>query len=177
MTYLYLKSLHIILVITWFAGLFYLVRLFIYATEANAKPEPERSILLNQFKVMQNRLWFIITQPSALLTLFIGIWLSVETKFYYLPWFHLKVFFLVLLYSYHFLCDRIRKNINNNHFKYTSTQLRIWNEVSTVLLFAIVFLVVLKSTLGWIWGVLGLVVLSVVLMIGIKTYKKFRNDE
>ncbi|MFY0625706.1 MAG: CopD family protein [Reichenbachiella sp.] len=176
MIYLYLKSLHIILVVTWFAGLFYLVRLFIYTTEANNKNEPDKSILLKQLTLMQNRLWSIITHPSALLTLFIGTWLSIETKFYSQPWFHVKILFVVGLYVYHFLCNKIRKDMNNGIFKYSSSQLRLWNEVATLLLFSIVFIVVLKSTMTWIWGVVGLISLGVLLMLGIKIYKRYRND-
>ena len=69
MEYLYLKSLHIVFVVTWFAGLFYIVRLFIYHTEANDKPEPDRSILFKQFVHMERLLWYVITWPSAILTL------------------------------------------------------------------------------------------------------------
>ena len=66
MNILYVKALHIIFVVTWFAGLFYIVRLFIYHTEANLKSEPERSILVRHFKVAEKRLWFGITFPSMM---------------------------------------------------------------------------------------------------------------
>src|SRR5437660_9349628 len=72
--YGYIKSLHIIFVVTWFSGLFYIVRLFIYATEANDKPEPDRSVLVKQFLVMMRRLWYGITWPSAVLTLIFGLY-------------------------------------------------------------------------------------------------------
>ena len=70
--YIYLKALHIIFIVTWFAGMFYIVRLFIYNTEAAGKAEPERGILQGQFSVMIRRLWFGITWPSAILTLILG---------------------------------------------------------------------------------------------------------
>ena len=70
----YVLSLHIIFIVTWFAGLFYIVRLFIYHTEAEAKPEPEKSILQNQYKIMEKRLWYGITWPSLVLTLIFGPW-------------------------------------------------------------------------------------------------------
>ena len=176
MTYLYLKALHIIFVITWFAGLFYIVRLFIYSSEANEKSEPEKSILTKQLLMMQSRLWSIITQPSAFITLFLGIWLGVETNVWLHPWFHLKITFVFLLFIYHFYCGLIHYRMKKGVFKFTSSQLRLWNEIATLLLFAIVFLVVLKSTLDWIFGTLGLVSLGILLMIGIKIYKKIRND-
>ncbi|HVF96269.1 MAG TPA: CopD family protein, partial [Flavisolibacter sp.] len=70
--YAYLKALHIIFIVTWFAGMFYIVRLFIYNTEAAEKPEPEKSILQKQFSIMSKRLWFGITWPSAVMTLVFG---------------------------------------------------------------------------------------------------------
>ncbi len=176
MTYLYLKALHIIFVITWFAGLFYMVRLFIYNTEAQDKPEPDKTILSKQLQLMQNRLWSIITRPSAFLTLFLGIWLSIEIKAWTQPWFHLKATFVLLLFIYHFLCGKIHRQMAQGIFKKTSTQLRVWNEIATLLLFAIVFLVVLKTTLDWIYGTVGLVALGILLMLGIKMYKKYRDE-
>lgn len=176
MTYLYLKSLHIIFVVTWFSGLFYMVRLFIYTTEAHHKEEPDRSILLPQLLLMQKRLWYIISWPSAVITLLLGTWLAVEGYFWLQPWFHLKVLFVIGLFLYHVLCHKLFVQMKNNVFRYNSTQLRIWNEVATLLLFAIVFIVVLKSTLSWVWGVAGLLLIGLLLMLGIKMYKKFRND-
>ena len=77
MLYDYLKSLHLIFVVTWFAGLFYIVRLFVYQIEANEKPSPEKEILLQQYKIMTYRLWYIITWPSASLATLFAIWLLV----------------------------------------------------------------------------------------------------
>ena len=74
MDFSYLKALHIIFVVTWFAGLFYIVRLFIYHSEAESKPEPERSILQKQYKLMEKRLWYGITWPSMILTITFGSW-------------------------------------------------------------------------------------------------------
>lgn len=176
MTYLYLKSLHIIFIVTWFAGLFYMVRLFIYTTEASQKEEPEKSILLKQLVLMQSRLWNIITWPSAILTLIFGTWLAIESGFWTMPWFHLKLLFVIGLVLYHLISHRLFVQMKNNVFKYSSTQLRLWNEVATLLLFAIVFIVVLKSTMSWIWGIIGLVAIGILLMLGIKIYKKLRNE-
>lgn len=176
MTYLYLKSLHIIFVVTWFAGLFHMVRLFIYTTESNQKEEPNRTILLDQLLLMQKRLWLIISWPSAIITLVVGTWLVVESGFWTQLWFHLKLLFVLGLFLYHLLCHKLYVQMKNGVFRYSSTQLRIWNEVATLFLFAIVFIVVLKSTLSWIWGVVGLILIGILLMLGIKLYKKFRND-
>ena len=70
-----IKALHIIFVVTWFAGLFYIVRLFIYQREAQDKPERERAVLTEQFKLMSKRLWLGITWPSAIITSILGPWL------------------------------------------------------------------------------------------------------
>ena len=176
MNFLYLKSLHIIFVVTWFAGLFYIVRLFIYHTESKDLPMDSRLILQKQYKLMSKRLWTIICWPSAIITLLLAtILLYTNPQYLKLPWMHIKLGFVLLLYVYHFACHRLYKQLQNDVISYTSNKLRIWNEVATILLFAIVFLVVLKNTTGWIWGVLGLVGLSVGLMLAIKGYKRLRK--
>lgn len=176
MSYLYLKALHVIFVITWFAGLFYIVRLFIYHTEALEKDEPEKSILSKQLSLMSNRLWLIITWPSAILTLILGTLLLIsEPSWLKMPFMHIKLSFVVLLFIYHLACQKIYKLLQSGIVKYNSTQLRIFNEVATLILFAIVFLIVLKNQLSWIWGTLGLVSFAVILMVAIKLYKKFRK--
>ena len=181
MDYFYLKALHIIFVVTWFAGLFYIVRLFIYHVEAEDEDENAKVVLQKQYKLMSKRLWYGITWPSAILTAIFAFWLLFGTeigKGYLLqPWMHIKLTFVIALYVYHFLCQRIFSQLQNNQIKYSSFKLRIWNEVATVLLFAIVFLVVLKNNIGWVWGVVGLVLFSVLLMMGIKIYKKKREKK
>jgi len=92
-----------------------------------------------------------------------------------MDWMLLKLFFVFLLYTYHLICHKIFKDLQNNIIKHTALRLRIWNEVATIILFAIVFIVVLKNTTNWIYGVIGLISLSVVLMIAIKWYKRFRD--
>ncbi len=176
MLFLYLKAIHIIFVVTWFAGLFYIVRLFIYHTEAQVLPTQERDILSNQFKLMSRRLWYGITWPSSILTLIMAsILLYNFPEYLKMGWMHVKLLFVVFLYGYHFYCHYIFKYLQNNIFKYTSTQLRIWNEVATLFLVAVVFIVVLKSAITWIWAVLGLFLFAVVLMLAIKIYKKVRE--
>lgn len=176
MSYLYIKALHIIFIVTWFAGLFYMVRLFIYTTEANQKPEPDKSILTKQLLIMQNRLWFIISWPSAIITFILGFWLLFELNYWAKPWMHLKLLFVAGLYIYHLICHKIYGQMNTGTFKFTSTQFRIWNEVATLFLFAIVFIIVLKNTLSWIWGIIGLLIIGILLMLGIRLYKKIRKN-
>ncbi|MFK5879115.1 MAG: CopD family protein [Flavobacteriaceae bacterium] len=178
MDFLYLKSLHIIFVITWFAGLFYIVRLFIYQTEANKKPSPEKEILQKQYKIMSSRLWYMITWPSAILTTIFAIWMLVLRPVLLTEsWMLIKLGFVGLLFIYQLACQKIYSQLQNDIVSYSSFKLRVWNEVATILLFAIVFLVVLKSTINWIWGVVGIIAVSLLLMGGIKLYKSFREKK
>ncbi|MCD6010685.1 MAG: hypothetical protein K0Q79_547 [Flavipsychrobacter sp.] len=174
--YLYLKALHIIFIVTWFSGMFYIVRLFIYNTEANNKPEPEKSILQRQFAIMIKRLWLGITWPSAVITLILGPTLWYQLLHFGLDsWLTVKLCFVGGLYAYHFTLHAIYKQEAKGIFKYTSTQLRIWNEVATIFLIAIVMLAVVKQTLSFAWGLLGLALLMILLMSAIKIYKMVRS--
>ncbi|WP_436517603.1 CopD family protein [Ekhidna sp. To15] len=177
MDYLYLKALHIIFVITWFAGLFYIVRLFIYHTEALQKPEPDKTILSNQLALMSKKLWYIITWPSAVITIVMGTSLLIsQLEWLKMPFMHIKLSFVVLLLLYHLGCHKIFIQLQKGEARYSSIQLRVFNEVATIILFAIVFLIVLKNELSWIWGTIGLISFAVILMIVIKLYKKFRKN-
>ena len=172
----YLKALHIIFVITWFAGLFYIVRLFIYFAEAEKKEDPIKDILQTQYKIMSKRLWYIITWPSAVLASLFAFWmLYLEPSYLLMPWMHVKLSFVLALYFYHAGCHKVFIQQQKGIVKFTSFKLRIWNEVATILLFAIVFLVVLKSTISWVWGVVGIILFGLLIMLGIKLYKNIRK--
>lgn len=173
--YYYIKAIHIIFVVSWFAGLFYIVRLFIYHTEAQERPEAERRVLSAQFEIMERKLWNIITTPAMILTVAAGI-----TMLFIIPgwlneaWLQVKLCFVVGLLAYHFKCQQIIKQMKQGVFKWTSTQLRVWNELATIFLFAIVFLAVLKNAISWIYGLLGLVAFAVIIMSAVKVYKYYR---
>ena len=174
----YIKALHIIFIVTWFAGLFYVVRLFIYHVEAAEKAEPEKSILTNQLSLMTKKLWTVITWPSAILTLFFGTWMIINLpSMLELPFMQEKLGFVVVLYIYHFMCQKIYSQLQNGIVKYTSTQLRIFNEIATVILVSVVFIIVLKHDLNWLKGTIGFVLFSVILMIAVKIYKKIREKK
>ncbi len=177
--YNYIKSLHLIFVITWFAGLFYIVRLFVYQIEANEKSSPEREILLAQYKIMTYRLWYIITWPSAIITSIFGFWMLFFTPignvWLQMPWMHVKLGFVLLLYLYQLKCHQIYKQHQNDVFKFSSNQMRLWNEVSTIILFSVVFLVILKNAFDWIYGVVGIFLFSILIMLGFQFYKRIRN--
>jgi protoporphyrinogen IX oxidase len=176
MAFLYLKALHLIFVVTWFAGLFYIVRVFIYQTEAHEKPEPDRSILVKEYKKNGKLLWLGITWPSAILTLIFGtavLWLV--PSYLSMPFMHIKLALVFVLYLYQFGCHRIYKMMQADNYKYKSIQLRIWNEVATILLVGIVFIIVLKNAMSLVWGVIGLVLFTVLLMLAIRLYKNLRE--
>lgn len=179
MEYNYIKALHLIFVITWFAGLFYIVRLFVYHAEAKLKQQPEQDILIKQYQLMQYRLWYIITWPSAILASIFAYWMLFFTesgKFWLTqPWMHVKLAFVLLLYIYHAKCHQIFKQLQRNEVNHTSNFFRIWNEGATIILFAIVFLVILKSAINWIFGVVGIFVFSILIMLGFKLYKRIRE--
>jgi putative membrane protein len=174
--YNYIKSLHLIFVITWFAGLFYIVRLFVYHIEANGKPSPEKEILIKQYQLMSYRLWYIITWPSAVLaTIFAVCLLIITPEWLQQPWMHVKLAFVLLLFLYHLKCHQIFKQLQRGEVKYTTGFMRLWNEGATIILFAVVFLVILKSAVNWIYGVIGIIVFSILLMLGYKFYKRIRE--
>ena len=134
----YIKALHIIFVVSWFAGLFYIVRLFIYFAEAEEKEETAKTILQTQYKLMSKRLWYIITWPSAILASFFAFWmLYLEPSYLLMPWMHVKLSFVLALYFYHAGCHKVFVQQQKGIVKFTSFKLRIWNEVATILLFAI----------------------------------------
>jgi protoporphyrinogen IX oxidase len=176
MAFLYLKAVHIIFIVTWFAGLFYIPRLYIYIIESAQKSEPEKTILNNQLLLMAKRLWFGITWPSAIITLGMGVALLINQPFWLNETFMIiKLVLVGLLYGYHFSLHYIFNQLRKNRINYTSQQMRVWNEVATLFLIGIVFLIVLKSALSMVWGLAGLLVITTLIMIGIYGYRKFRK--
>ena len=174
--YFYIKAFHLIFVITWFAGLFYIPRLFVYQIEAFHKPSPEKEILGKQLKLMAKRLWYIITWPSAVLCTVFAIWLLIiNPAWLHQPWMHVKLTFVALLFVYHVMTHMYYKQLQNDVCKKSSSFMRIWNEGATFILFAVIFLVVLKSSINWIWGIIGMLVLGILIMLGFKIYKRIRE--
>ncbi|MBL4577194.1 MAG: CopD family protein [Flavobacteriales bacterium] len=175
MPILYLKALHLIFVVTWFAGLFYIVRLFIYHVEAQSRSEDERDILQSQYKVMERRLWYGITWPSMVGSLIFGFWLAHDMGLLSSPWLHVKLALVGGLVLYHLQCGRIFKQLAKDEITLTANFLRIWNEVATLFLVSIVFLAVLKNTVSWIWGLVGFLTFALLLLLAIRIYKRVRE--
>jgi putative membrane protein len=174
--YNYIKSLHLIFIITWFAGLFYIVRLFVYHAEAKQKPQPEQDILIKQYQLMEYRLWYIITWPSAVLASLFAFWMLYKNHgLLYAHYFQVKLAFVLLLYIYHGKCHQIFTQLQKNEVKHSSNFFRIWNEGATIILFAVIFLIILKDAINWIFGVVGIILFSILLMLGYKLYKRIRE--
>jgi protoporphyrinogen IX oxidase len=180
-SYLYLKAIHIIFIVTWFAGLFYFPRLLIYNTEANEKETAVKNALQQQYSLMMKRLWFGITWPSAILTLILGTTVMLKAnwdKVLFTPagnWLLVKLVFVVLLYVYHFSLQALFFQQRKGVFRYSSQQLRFWNEVATIFLVAIVLLATVKQTLSWVYGIAALIAFIIILVIAIRIYKKVRE--
>ncbi|QOV21392.1 protoporphyrinogen oxidase HemJ [Anabaenopsis elenkinii] len=179
MAYLWFKAFHLIGIVVWFAGLFYLVRLFIYHVEANQEPEPAKTILKNQYQIMEKRLYNIITTPGMLVTVAMAIGLlSTEPEVLKQGWLHIKLLFVSLLVAYHYYCSRLMKQLAADECRWSGQQLRALNEAPTVMLLVIVLLAVFKNNLPTditVWGVFGLIILMAVT---IQLYaKKRRRDK
>jgi putative membrane protein len=176
MYFLYTKALHLIFIVTWFAGLFYIVRLFIYHTEAQKKEDSEKTILSSQFDIMEKRLWFGITWPSAVLVLISAAVMLYHSPYYLTqPFMQVKLTFVLGLYLYHLYIHKIYKEIQSGLFKMSSKKLRVFNEIATVFLVAIVFIIILRDQISWIWGLLGIFNFAFLLWGAISLYKKSRN--
>jgi putative membrane protein len=178
MTYDVIKSLHIIFMVSWFAGLFYIVRLYIYHTEAQLKGEDEKRILSAQFRIMESKLWWIITTPAMVLTLLFGIWMLVLFPGWIkMGWMHIKLAFVAVLLVYHFVCQKILFDVKRGNFNWSSNGLRVWNELATLVLVAVVFLVVMKDGFNWLKGTIGFFLVAILLMLGIKLYQRLRSKQ
>ena len=177
--YLIAKCIHIIFVVSYFAGIFYMVRLFIYHTEALEKEEPERSILHKQFSFMEERLWNIITVPALILMVLSGIYMFYAMQWAYFTqgWMHVKLLFIVFLFVYHYYSWRLMKRLQAGQTTLTSVQLRMLNEVATIILFVVVFAVVLRGyfVAYWYASLLAFVAMGVLIMLVVKLVNKGKN--
>jgi putative membrane protein len=174
MEYLYIKAIHIIVVITWFSGLFYLGRLLVYLREARDEPEPAASLLQDRLGLMARRLLMAITWPSAVLTWVFGLWL-----FFLYPgfpvWLMIKLGLVGLLTLYNLSLHQMLNKMQKGIPGWNSFGLRLWNEVPTVFLIAIVMLVVVKQNISLLYGLLGLTAFVLFLFLAIRIYKAIRE--
>ncbi len=179
MAYYWFKAFHLIGVVVWFAGLFYMVRLFVYHAEASQQPEPAQTILKKQYELMEKRLYNIITTPGMVVTVAMAIGLiSTEPDILKSSWIHIKLGLVVLLLLYHFYCGWVMKQLEKGESKLTGQQFRALNEAPTILLVVIVLLAVFKNNLPLditTWLIAALVIFMAA---SIQLYaKKRRKDQ
>lgn len=178
--YLLCKTLHIIGFVSWFAGMFFLVRLFVNHVEANGKPEPERSILHAQFVGMEGRVYRIIMNPAMMLTFLFGWSLvffgwKLGLDWLYQAWFHAKLLLLTGLLGYHFWCKKLVGQMARGEATFDSFQFRLFNEVPTLFLVAIALLAVFKNGLnGWATAI-GLFIFGGLMFLGARKYRQKRG--
>ncbi|MBD2606278.1 protoporphyrinogen oxidase HemJ [Scytonema hofmannii FACHB-248] len=178
MAYSWFKAFHIIGIVVWFAGLFYLVRLFIYHVEANQEPEPARTILKNQYQIMEKRLYNIITTPGMLLTVAMAIGLlTTEPEILKQTWLHVKLGFVTLLLGYHHYCKRLMKQLAKDECRWSSQQLRALNEAPSLMLVVIVLLAVFKGSLPTDITVWVIVAMIIAMVATIQLYAKKRRED
>ncbi len=162
MTYLWFKAFHLVGVVAWFAGMFYLPRLFVYHAEANEQPEAVRIVLQQQYQIMEKRLYRIIMTPAMVLTVAMAIGMViVAPDLLKETWLHVKFGLVLLLLGYHHFCARLMKEMAAGQFRFTGQQFRWFNELPTVLFVIVVLLAVFKNnfpTSAASWSVVGMVV-------------------
>lgn len=176
MAYYWFKAFHVIGIVVWFAGLFYLVRLFVYHAEADDQPQPAQTILKQQYEIMEKRLYNIITTPGMAVTVAMAIGLiSTEPEILKSGWLHIKLAFVALLLGYHFYCGRIMKQLEKGECQWTGQQFRALNEAPTILLVVIVLLAVFKNNLPLDLTTWLVVALVIAMAASIQLYAKKRR--
>ena len=173
-----IKALHVIFIVTWFAGLFYIVRLFVYQAEAKDRPANEKEVLVPQFKLMAKRLWFGITWPSMILATTFGVWMLLDNPaMLQVGYMQIKMGFVAGLIIYHFVCHSFYQKLQLDIDTKSGNFYRIWNEVATLFLVAIIFIIIMKSAINWMYATAGFIAFALLLMIAIKLYKRIRESK
>ncbi len=174
--YLWFKTLHIVGVVVWFAGLFYLVRLFIYHREAAELEPPLREAFVAQYALMERRLANIITTPGMVVAVAMAVGLlSVNSAWLQQSWMHAKLAFVVALLAYHAFCYRLMGQLQRGACSWSGRQLRALNELPTLLLVLIVMLVVFKNQFPTGAATWFLVALVVAMAASIQFYGRWRR--
>ena len=176
--YLTFKVMHIVGFVAWFAGLFYLVRMFVYHTEAYDFEEPKKDILRRQYHLMESRVYSIICNPAMMITWTCGLlmifsndyeWFAVNT------WLHIKLIFLILLTVYHLYCKKLIKRLQGGKTGFSSFQFRLFNEVPTLFLIIISSIAVFKNNTNPILLTLIIIGFIFLLIMLTKLYKRVRE--
>ena len=174
MSYLAIKALHLIFVICWFSGLFYIGRIFIYHKEAESKPDNERLVLQIQFLIMAERLMYIILWPSVLFTTVFG-WIMIykNPALLELIWMKIKLILVSLLILYVVICQYFLNQMKKGKLFISEFRLRLFSEAATLFLISIVFIATLKNNVTWLYATAYFFIIAIVLIYLVKAYKKF----
>lgn len=174
------KALHLIGMVAWFGGMFYLGRIFVYHSEAFDLPKDKSAVLIPQYELMQNRVYKIIFTPAMVITWIFGLlmlhiygvdWLKANY------WMHAKLLLLVLLSGYHGYCKTVMKKLAKGEKVMSSFKFRLFNEVPTIFLVAIILLAVFRNTLDFGKAFGGIILFAIVLVLFTKWYKKLREQK
>nr|WP_245570500.1 protoporphyrinogen oxidase HemJ [Chroococcidiopsis thermalis] len=156
MAYLWFKSFHVIGFVAWFAGLFYLPRLFIYHIEAEERPEQAKTLLKEEYNRIEKLLYRLIMMPAMLFTIAMAIGLvATEPKVLQQTWLQVKLCIVLLLVGFHFYCGRLIRQLEAGTCSIGSLQMRRINEIPTILLGIVVLLAIFKNNLptsAVVWG-------------------------
>ena len=174
------KLIHIIGFVAWFAGLFYLVRMFVYHTEAYDEDEPKKEILRTQYSLMEWRVYSIICNPAMMITWTFGllmIYMYGYDWFAISHWLHIKIVILILMTVYHLYCKSLIRKLENNKTGFSSTQFRLFNEVPTLFLIIITSIAVFKNATNPVILIASIAGIAVLLVVMTKLYKKIRESK
>lgn len=174
-TILLFKALHLIFMVTWFAGLFYLVRLFVYHREAESKPSPVKEALQEQYALMERRLYYIIAWPGMVLTVIFGTLMIILNPDILNLWLYIKLGMVLLLMIYHLYCGELMNDLKDGKCMLKPFHFRLLNEAPTMLLFGIITLAVFKNMTDFLLVFGGLVCLGILLFIAARLYKASRE--
>jgi len=177
MDILFFKTVHIVSFVAWFSGLFYLVRMFVYHTDAFDDDQPKQGILRRQYELMESRVYKIICNPAMIITWICGvtmIYLYGWEWFKLNLWLHWKFIPLILLSGFQSSCKKWMKELQQGKTKYTSQHFRLINEFPTVMLFIIVPIAVFKNRTNPIILIASIILFVVLLVTFTKLYKKMR---
>jgi protoporphyrinogen IX oxidase len=182
MEYLWFKSFHILGFVAWFAGLFYLPRLFIYHIEAEEREEPIRSALKEEYNRIEKLLYKLIMMPAMIFTVVMAIGIvSTEPDVLKQNWLHVKLLFVLLLIGFHFYCGRLAKQLEMSNCSIDSLQMRRINEIPTVLLGLVILLAIFKNSLPasiTLWGtIITILIFAIVIQLYARKRRSQKQDE
>ena len=163
------KALHLIGMVSWMSGAFYLVRIMVYHAEALAGPEPERAALSRQYNVMEWKAYKVILQPAVVITWTFGVlMLALNPGWLQQGWMHVKLLFVVLFTGYTHFCKGQIRRLENGTATFTHVHYRALNEIPTIILAAAVFLAVYKNTINWWMLVSGLAIFGALIFSAVR---------